>query len=137
MGSPELELNIRLTLAVTFDLHVRVPVRFSYVRADPYAVRVSFHLAPDRVVHWTFARALLDQGMKAAAGLGDVRIAPVERSLGQRFSIELGSPDGYARLEGPVAPVRTWITKTHEAVPAGSESALLGIDRFLAECSGR
>jgi sporulation and cell division protein SsgA len=137
MGSPELELNIHLTLAVASDLHVRVPVRFSYVCADPYAVRVSFHITPDRVVHWTFARELLDQGMKAAAGLGDVRIVPIEPSLGQHFSIELESPDGYARLEGPVAPVKAWIAKTHEAVPAGSETALLDIDRFLDERSGR
>lgn len=128
---------MHLTLAVTSDLHVRVPVRFSYVCADPYAVRASLHLTPDRVIHWTFARDLLDQGMKTAAGLGDVRIAPIEPSLGRHFSIELESPDGYARLEGPITPVKTWIAKTYEAVPAGSETALLDIDRFLDQHSER
>ncbi|KUJ33550.1 SsgG protein [Streptomyces sp. NRRL F-5122] len=137
MGYPDLELNVCLTLAVTSDLQVRVPARFSYVCADPYAVQVSFHITSDRVVQWTFARELLDQGMTAATGIGDVRIAPIQPSLGRHFSIELKSPDGFARLEGPVAPIRAWIAKTHEAVPTGSETALLDLDRFLEERSGR
>ncbi|GAA3811550.1 SsgA family sporulation/cell division regulator [Streptomyces chiangmaiensis] len=137
MGYPDLELNIGLTLAVACDLHVRVPVRFSYACADPYAVQVSFNITPDRVVHWTFARELLDQGMKAAVGLGDVRVAPIGPLLDQHFSIELQPPDGYARLEGPVAPIKAWIAKTHEAVPAGSETALVNIDRFLEELLAR
>ncbi|MBG7697580.1 SsgA family sporulation/cell division regulator [Streptomyces sp. MC1] len=137
MSRPGLELNIRLTLAVTSELHVPIPVRFSYVYADPYAVQVSFNITPDRVVRWTFARELLVQGMKAAVGIGDVRIAPSEPLSSQHFSIELEPPDGYARLEGPVAPVEAWLAKTHEAVPAGSETALLNIDRFLEELLAR
>jgi hypothetical protein len=137
MSSPDLELNIHLTLAATSYLPARVPARFSYVSADPYAVQVSLHVTPDQVVHWTFARELLDQGMRTAAGLGDVKIAPIEPPLGQRFSIELEPPGGYARLEGPVAPVQAWIAKTYEVVPAGSETVLLDIDRFLEEFSGR
>ncbi|WCD94200.1 SsgA family sporulation/cell division regulator [Streptomyces sp. HUAS 31] len=137
MCSPDLELDIDLTLAVAPGVHVRVPVQFSYVRADSYAVQISFHVTPDQVVNWMFAQALLDQGMRTATGLGEVKITPIEPFVGQCFSIELESPDGYARLEGPIAPVKTWIAKTHEAVPAGSETALLDIDRFLEEHSGR
>ncbi|WP_316746098.1 SsgA family sporulation/cell division regulator [Streptomyces sp. MK7] len=137
MSSPDLELKIHLTFEVSSGLHVRVPVRFSYVYTDPYAVRASFHLAPERTVHWTFARELLDQGMRGAAGLGDVRIAPIECCMGLLFSLELESPDGYARLEGPVPPVRAWLATTYEAVPAGNETALLDISRFLEEHSGR
>ncbi|GAA3898369.1 SsgA family sporulation/cell division regulator [Streptomyces sp. NPDC003328] len=133
MSRPDLALNICLTLAVSSDLHVRVPVRFSYVCADPYAVQISFNITADRKVHWTFARELLAQGMKAAVGLGDIRIAPIESLLDQRFSIELEPPDGFARLEGPVAPIKAWIAKTHEVVPAGSEAGLVDIDRFLEE----
>ncbi|MEV0186074.1 SsgA family sporulation/cell division regulator [Streptomyces sp. NPDC050625] len=136
MSSPDLELNIDLALVVTPDLHIRVPVRFSYACTDPYAVQLSFQVTPDHMVHWTFARELLDQGMRTVAGLGDVRITPIEQG-GQYFSIELEPPDGYARLEGPVAPVEAWIAKTHEAVPAVSETVLLDIDRFLEEQSGR
>jgi hypothetical protein len=137
MSSPDLELTIDMALTLAPDFDVRVPVQFSYGCADPYAVQVSFHITPDQVVHWTFARELLDRGMRAAAGLGDVKIAPIEPSVGQYFSIELEPPDGYARFEGPVAPVRAWIAKTYEVVPAGSETVLLDIDRFLEEHSGR
>jgi Streptomyces sporulation and cell division protein, SsgA len=114
MSSPDLELNIDMALAVTSDLHVRMPVRFSYVCAE-----------------------LLDQGMRTAAGLGDVRVAPIVPCLGQRFSIELEPRGGFARLEGPVAPVEAWLATTYEAVPAGSETALWDIDRFLEQLSGR
>lgn len=137
MSSADLELEIDMALAVTSDLHVRIPVRFTYVCADPYAVQVSFHLTPDRVVHWTFARELLDQGLRTAAGLGDVKITPIQPLGGRYFSIELEPPDGHARLEGPVGPVKAWIAKTHEAVPAGAETVLPDIERFLEEHSGR
>ncbi len=137
MSSHDLELKIHLTFDVAPDLHVRVPTRFSYVCADPFAVHASFHLTPDRAVHWTFARELLDQGMHAAAGLGDVRIAPIEGCMGLVFSLELESPEGYARLEGPVAPVKAWLDTTYEAMPAGSEAAVLDFSRLLEEHSGR
>jgi hypothetical protein len=137
MDSPDLELNTCLTLRTASDLRVRVPVRFSYVSRDPYAVQATFHIAPGQVVHWTFARELLDEGVQTAAGIGDVKVAPIESSSGRHFSIELETPDGYARFTGAVAPVRAWIAKTYNAVPAGSESAFLDIDRFLEEHSGR
>ncbi len=137
MSSSGLELNTYLTLAVTADLCVSVPTQFSYVHTDPYAVQVCFHVTPAWKVRWTFARELLDQGMKAAVGHGDVRIAPVEPSMGEYFSIELDSPYGHARLEGHAPPVEAWIATTYEAVPAGSETALLDLDRFFEEHSGR
>ncbi|MFJ9729376.1 SsgA family sporulation/cell division regulator [Streptomyces sp. NPDC101209] len=137
MSSTDLELKIHLALEVSAELQVSVPARFSYMSADPYAVHASFYLTPDRLVHWVFARDLLDQGMYEAAGIGDVRIAPIDGGLGFLFSIELESSHGYARLEGPVAPVKEWIATTYEAVPAGSETAPLDTNRFFEEHSGR
>ncbi|MEU8735518.1 SsgA family sporulation/cell division regulator [Streptomyces tendae] len=137
MSSLDLRLNTHFTLTVTSHLRLRVPTQFSYVRADPYAVHVCFTITPAQAVRWTFARELLDQGTEFSVGLGDVKIAPVESFLGQYFSIELESPEGHARLEGPIAPVKSWIAKTYEAVPAGSEPEFLDIDRFFEEPSGR
>ncbi|MFI6567562.1 hypothetical protein [Streptomyces sp. NPDC050534] len=59
MSSPDLELTIDVAVAVTFDQHVRVPVRFSYADTDLYAVQVS------------------------AAGLGDVKFSPIEEHSGR------------------------------------------------------
>lgn len=59
MSSPDLELTIDFAVAVTSHLLVPGPVRSSYAYTDPYAVQVS------------------------AAGLGDVKIAPVEEHSGR------------------------------------------------------
>jgi hypothetical protein len=53
------------------------------------------------------------------------------------LELNIAPADGHARLEGPDAPVKAWIAKTQEAVPAGSETVILDIDRFLEERSGR
>jgi hypothetical protein len=137
MEYSELELNTRLTLIVTPDLHLRVPARFLYMSTDPYAVQVTFNITPDRGVQWTFARELLDQGLRTTAGTNDVRIAPIDSSQGHDFAIEFESPTGFARLEGPAAPIKSWVAKTHEVVPAGSESLFLEVDRFLDEVLAR
>ncbi|WP_405749111.1 SsgA family sporulation/cell division regulator [Streptomyces sp. NBC_01411] len=130
MGFPGLELKIRMSLVAGPDLRVFVPVRLYYKNTDPYAVQFSFDVTPDDVVRWTFARELLDQGLTAPAGIGDVKITPIGPHH-NCFSIELESPHGYARLEGPAASVKAWIVKTFEVVPAGRESESVDIDSFL------
>ncbi|MGW1616912.1 SsgA family sporulation/cell division regulator [Streptomyces sp. NPDC002285] len=133
MGFPGLELKIRMTLVVSPDTRVFVPVRLYYKDTDPYAVQFSFDVAPDEMVRWTFARELLAQGITAPAGIGDVKITPVGPLQDRYLSIELESPDGYARLEGPAAPVKEWLAKTYVAVAAGQESKAVDIDSFLDE----
>ncbi|MYR56268.1 SsgA family sporulation/cell division regulator [Streptomyces sp. SID625] len=133
MDFPGLELKILMTLVAGPDTGVFVPVRLYYKDTDPYAVHFSFDVTPDQVVSWAFARELLAQGITAPAGLGDVRITPVGPLQDRSLCIELESPDGYARLEGPAASVKTWLAKTFEAVPAGRESESVDIDSFLDE----
>ncbi|MFJ5071265.1 SsgA family sporulation/cell division regulator [Kitasatospora sp. NPDC088556] len=133
MGFPGLELKIRMSLVAGPDVRVFVPVRLYYKSTDPYAVQFSFDVTPEHVVLWTLARELLDQGLTAPAGIGDVKITPIGPHQNRRFSIELESPDGYARLEGPAAPIKAWLTKTFEVVPAGRESGFVDVDSFLDE----
>ncbi|MGW0881364.1 SsgA family sporulation/cell division regulator [Streptomyces sp. NPDC002671] len=133
MDLPGLELKIRMTLVAGPDTRVFVPVRLYYKDTDPYAVQFSFDVTPDKVVRWTFARELLDQGLTAPAGIGDVKITPIGPHQNRCLSIELESPDGYARLEGPAASVKAWLAKTFEVVPAGRESESVDIDSFLDE----
>ncbi|MFZ3491658.1 SsgA family sporulation/cell division regulator [Streptomyces sp. 5.8] len=133
MGFPGLEKKIHMTLVGRHGTRVPVPVRLYYLSADPYAVQFSFDVLPDEVVLWTFARELLAQGMTAPAGIGDVKITPIGATQDPSFSIELESPDGFARLEGLVAPVTSWLDETYEAVPENGESDALDIDRILDE----
>ena len=138
MGFPGLELKIRMSLVAGPDLRVFVPVRLYYKNTDPYAVQFSFDVTPDDVVRWTFARELLDQGLTAPAGIGDVKITPIGPHQNRRLRIELESPDGYARLEGPAAPIKEWLAETYTAVAAGQESKAVDIDslldKFLTRC---
>ncbi|WP_340375791.1 SsgA family sporulation/cell division regulator [Streptomyces sp. SS7] len=131
MGFPGLELKIRMSLVAGPDLRVFVPVRLYYKNTDPYAVQFSFDVTPDDVVRWTFARELLDQGLTAPAGIGDVKITPIGPLQNRRLRIELESPDGYARLEGPAAPIKEWLAETYAAVAAGQESKAVDIDSLL------
>ncbi|MFI1408760.1 SsgA family sporulation/cell division regulator [Streptomyces sp. NPDC020707] len=133
MGFPDLELKIRMTLVAGPDWRVPVPVRLHYKNTDPYAVQFIFDVTPDDVVRWRFARELLDQGLTAPAGLGDVKITPIGPLHNRCLSIELESPHGYALLEGPLASVKAWLAKTFEVVPAGRESEAVDIDSFLDE----
>ncbi|MEU7156103.1 SsgA family sporulation/cell division regulator [Streptomyces chrestomyceticus] len=131
MDFPGLELKIRMSLVAGPDSRVFVPVRLYYMNTDPYAVQFSFDVTPDDVVRWTFARELLDQGLTAPAGTGDVKITPIGPHQNRRLSIELESPHGYARLEGPAASIETWLAKTFEIVPVGRESESVDIDSLL------
>lgn len=133
MALSGLEEKIEMTLVTQHDVRVPVPVRLYYLSADPYAVQLSFDVSPDEVVRWTFARELLAQGMTAPAGIGDVKITPIGSIHNRRFSIELETNEGFARLEGLAAPVSSWLEKTYEAIPAGSESDAIDIDRILEE----
>lgn len=133
MGFPGLELKTHMTLVADPDTRVLVPVRLYYRDTDPYAVQFSFDVTPDQVVRWTFARDLLAQGITTPAGLGDVKITPVGPLQDRSLSIELESPDGYARLEGAAAPIQEWLDKTYAAVAAGQESKAVDIDSFLEE----
>ncbi|MFJ6438246.1 SsgA family sporulation/cell division regulator [Streptomyces sp. NPDC091416] len=133
MGFHGLELKTRMTLVADPDTRALIPVRLYYNDTDPYAVQFSFDVTPDQVVRWTFARELLAQGLKTPAGLGDVKITPVGPQRDRTLSIELESPDGYARLEGAAGPIEEWLTLTYAAVAPGQESKAVDLDTLLDE----
>ncbi|MET9111287.1 SsgA family sporulation/cell division regulator [Streptomyces zhihengii] len=113
-----------------------VPVIMRYVPADPFAVRMVFPpeaCLGETAVTWAFARVLLDSGLRAPAGDGDVHIWPCGRV---QTMVELRSPDGVALLQFPTASLRRFLADAYDAVPAGGESAALDIDRALAALLG-
>ena len=54
---------------------------FSYDAADPYAVRVTFHV-PAGDVPWVISRNLLLRGLCEPAGEGDIRLRPGAAATG-------------------------------------------------------
>src|SRR5215472_6153904 len=95
------ELGIRLV--VPQQAVVPLLASLHYSTADPYAIRVSFHVGLDEPVVWIFARELLTEGMTERTGAGDVRVWP-SATTGV-LEIELSSPFGQAHFEAPVDEV--------------------------------
>ncbi|MET7860012.1 SsgA family sporulation/cell division regulator [Streptomyces sp. NPDC005318] len=127
------ERKLELKLVLSPECSIPVPARLTYRTEDPYAVHITFHIGSESPVHWTFARALLVEGVFRPCGHGDVRIWPTKADRRSVICMALTSPDGNALLEVPSAAVAAWVERTLRLVPPGTESALLGIDAGLAE----
>lgn len=110
-----------------------VPVQACWVYdpADPFAV--TLRIRPDsrrsRQVDWCFARDLLDEGLSAPAGLGDVRFEPYP---GDGLLITLSSPDGFALLRADATHARRFLCATYDLVPPDTECEHPGVEWLLA-----
>lgn len=93
-----------------------VRARWGYDPADPWAVSLTLR-ARRRWVLWRFDRELLAAGLRARAGLGDVRIEP----FGDAVLVELRSPDGHALLYLPGVDVARLLAASYRRVPPGGE----------------
>ncbi|WP_333771964.1 SsgA family sporulation/cell division regulator [Streptomyces sp. IBSBF 3136] len=118
------------------DVELPVSAVLRYAADDPLAVFVVFPpeatLAGDEVT-WTFARTLLDQGLRTPAGHGDVQIWPHGRT---RTVLELHSPCGLALLQFPTSALRRFLLRTYAAVPAGLEDVGAVVERGLSALFG-
>ena len=126
------ELHLRLVVAGAVPMPVRAEMRYDAM--DPYAVQVSFRTASDdsEAVEWTFARALLTEGVSAPAGDGDVQVWPSTSAGLAVVCLSLSSPSGKALFEVPLAELVEFLGQTYEAVPSGSESDHVDVDAELA-----
>ena len=101
--------------------------------ADPYAVSMNLQ-ARSGTVTWTFARALLEQGLYSPSGDGDVHVWPCLSGSGDAVVIiELCSPDGTALLQAPSRTVHDFVVRTLDIVPSGQESAHLALDSLIKQ----
>ncbi|MBW1603188.1 SsgA family sporulation/cell division regulator [Streptomyces sp. JJ66] len=136
-----IERELELTLVLPPDRRVPVPSKLSYRTDDPFAVHVDFHLGSPRLVHWTFARELLVEGVFRPSGDADVRVwpaAPRGTRAGRRtvVCVALSSPEGEALLEAPAGPLGAWLERTLRLVPPGEECAEAGFDEALGALLG-
>ncbi|MGW6020424.1 SsgA family sporulation/cell division regulator [Streptomyces sp. NPDC055099] len=113
-----------------------LPVTLRYVAADPLAVQIVFppEASLDGAeVTWIFARQLLEEGLRAPAGGGDVQIWPCGRA---RTVLEFHAPQGLALVQFDRAVLRRFLLRTYAVVGAGSEAEGLGLDQDLARLLG-
>ncbi|GHJ42386.1 SsgA family sporulation/cell division regulator [Streptomyces sp. TS71-3] len=113
-----------------------VPVTLRYEEADPLAVHLGFPseaTLDETPITWTFSRDLLERGLAAPAGRGDVHIWP---GGPERTVIEFDAPQGRALVEFDETSLRRFLGRTEEAVPPGEEDVTGEVDRGLAEILG-
>ncbi|MFI9803568.1 SsgA family sporulation/cell division regulator [Streptomyces sp. NPDC052301] len=134
MDTIEQPAHARLVTAEDRELPVSATLR--YTADDPLAVFVDFpaEAALDgEEVTWTFARTLLDQGLRAPAGHGDVQIWPCG---GARTVLEFHSPHGLALLQFQASTLRRFLVRTYEVVAPGQEDVAGVVERGLSALFG-
>ncbi|MEV7069778.1 SsgA family sporulation/cell division regulator [Streptomyces sp. NPDC091972] len=113
-----------------------VPATLRYGSADPLAVCVDFPAEvclDGQAVTWTFARALLEEGLRGPAGGGDVHIWPCGRDV---TVVEFHSPYGLALLQFPTPTLRDFLLRSYAVVGAGQEDLGEAVERGLSALFG-
>ncbi|MFJ1707781.1 SsgA family sporulation/cell division regulator [Kitasatospora sp. NPDC088346] len=118
-------------LVVSNELSFRIMVDLEYDAADPFAVRLTFHLPGGEPVTWVFARELMVDGISRPSGEGDVRIEPVGAELTEA-RIVLHSPEGAAELRAESPALIAFLARTDRLVAMGEEATAGDLDAQLA-----
>jgi hypothetical protein len=110
------------------------PVRadLNYRPDDPYAVRIAFHTGTSEIVEWTFARSLLNEGLTAPAGEGDVEVWPNGDVVRGSICLCLSSPSGHAMFTVAAGQLIRFLSQTYELVESGSEGDFIDIEAELS-----
>ncbi|GAB3656610.1 SsgA family sporulation/cell division regulator [Streptomyces sparsus] len=130
--SPLVEFPLHARL-VTPPTSRRIPAVLRYDRKDPLAVRVVFP-APEeldaRDTVWVFGRELLEAGLRAPAGDGDVHVWPCGHD---RTVVELHAPEGMALVEFGTLELRRFLWRSYALVRRGQEHHGLDLEHGLTE----
>jgi hypothetical protein len=131
-----IEQPTQARLVTEEDREVPVQAVLRYTANDPLAVFLDF--PAEAALHgeeitWTFARSLLDQGLRAPAGHGDVQIWPYGRT---RVVLELHSPHGMALLLFQATALRRFLVRTYGMVACGREDVSAVVERGLSALFG-
>lgn len=121
------QLALEITHWVFSELDLPLQCEFSYDTQDPLAVTLVLDTEGVRPVTWALSRDLLAEGMTARVGEGDVTCWPVLDHDGEpsSFCVRVGSTHK-AVFEIPAEPVVSWLARTYDMVPRGTE--LDGVD---------
>ncbi len=128
--------EVELRLVMPHTAKVPVAVDLGYDVEDPFAVTAAFR-GDEGTVEWVFARDLLHDGLDRPSGEGDVQVWPGVEDGREVVLVSLNSPDGHAVLEADACDLRSFLTRTLDLVPAGSEGSYLHVEDELASLLGR
>ncbi|MFE3601525.1 SsgA family sporulation/cell division regulator [Streptomyces sp. NPDC059096] len=131
------QAEVLMSFLVSEELSFRIPVELHYKVADPYAVRMTFHLPGDAPVTWTFGRELLLDGINTPSGDGDVHISPTTPEDLSDVHMRLQVGDDHALFRVSAAPLVAFLDRTDRLVPLGQECTLSDFEGSLEEELGR
>ncbi|MER6671888.1 SsgA family sporulation/cell division regulator [Streptomyces sp. NPDC000983] len=131
-----LEQPVEARLITADERELPATATLRYGAADPLAVYIDF---PAEVsldgegVTWTFARSLLADGLRSAAGAGDVHIWPCGPA---RTVLEFHSPYGLALMQFESSALRGFLGRSYDVVPAGQEDVATAVEEGLSALFG-
>ncbi|MFD7337687.1 SsgA family sporulation/cell division regulator [Streptomyces violascens] len=130
--STVIEQPVQVRLIASAPRMETVPATLRYDPEDPFAVQMAFP-APATLegteVSWEFARELLEVGIEAPAGVGDVRVRPYGYD---RTVLEFHAREGVAMVHIRTSEVRRFLQQAQLLVPTGREHQYLDMDGDLA-----
>ena len=130
------EQPARARLITAENQELPVPATLRYSSTDPLAVCVDFPAEvclDGRGATWTFARALLEEGLRGPAGGGDVHIWPCGRDT---TVVEFHSPYGLALLQFDTPVLRRFLLRSYAVVGEGQEDLGEAVERGLSALFG-
>ncbi|MFE6224071.1 SsgA family sporulation/cell division regulator [Streptomyces sp. NPDC057854] len=117
---------------------VRLVVGIRHDPGDPLAVRLDFAPADGMDEHtaatWVFARSLLEEGVAAAVGDGDVRVRPGGPG---ETDVELVSLYGSCVARFRTDALRSFLSLTETPSPQAAARIRTALDRTLLTILGR
>ncbi|MFJ9339143.1 SsgA family sporulation/cell division regulator [Streptomyces sp. NPDC101733] len=123
------------------DVGEGVPLlgRFSYDRADPFAVRAEFFTQDAVLPSWSFDRQMLAEGLHRPVGEGDVTFRPQPTADGEAVRVGLrdttaGQGAGAVLCVDAPALAR-FLAETYAVIAPGSET--FDADGFIDELLAR
>ncbi|MGZ9931407.1 SsgA family sporulation/cell division regulator [Streptomyces sp. NC-S4] len=117
------EERVRARVITDDPLYRAIPVALRFAVAEPLAVRIVFPagLSPEGTDNeWVFPRALLEAGLQAPTGTGDVRVWPCGRV---QAVVEFHSPEGVAVVQFDIAALRRFLRRTYAPAAAATRQA--------------
>lgn len=128
-----IEQAARARVITSAEAEPTIHVTLRYDSGDPFAIRITFpaEVSLDgRPVPWVFARDLLEMGLRAPTGDGDVHVWPCGRA---QTVLEFRTPDGVALVQMDTAPLRRFLLRSYAVTARGDEEAALDLDMLLRD----
>ncbi|MFI9077078.1 SsgA family sporulation/cell division regulator [Streptomyces sioyaensis] len=130
--SSVIDQAVQARLIATAPRSQVIPANLRYDPADPFAVRLVFPPSASldgAEVAWTFGRDLLEEGLCAPAGAGDVQIWPYDADA---VVMEFHAVGGMAVVQFDAQELRTFLTRSYAIVARGDEAGHLDVEADLA-----